>query len=174
MFADVSDAPFQPLHLIAGRPLHLWDLSQAVAALGAPPSPLDWSRVATTLGFDTARHPDVATDLRRCYEDHLVDFFDAVATFDLTDHDQLSDEVEAVDDESSASPSTSAKDPQQNQEAGPESSAPCSSPSCDEREDALPSSREEAPPSSSPSTPSPAAARPPKLRLGSPPAKAAK
>ncbi|KAF2966446.1 hypothetical protein GQX73_g7131 [Xylaria multiplex] len=77
---------------VRGKAVALWDLWQSVRSKKVETVELDWQQVAEDLGFDWVAMESIPEDLRRCYEEHLAPFAEAMMSFnDSSDEDDLTE-----------------------------------------------------------------------------------
>ncbi|KAG6021119.1 hypothetical protein E4U41_002611 [Claviceps citrina] len=81
LFVEESGVSVNPDPEVGGKRVELWHLSQAVASQKVPLEEVDWLRVAEDLQYDWRRDREVVEELRRCFEENLAGFFEAISSF---------------------------------------------------------------------------------------------
>ena len=80
-FAQQRDLSIERQPTIGGVTIELWDLVQAVTSQEISPEDVDWSLVASELGY-TRSSRELAGRLQQCWEDNLSAFLEAVAEYE--------------------------------------------------------------------------------------------
>lgn len=91
VFVKEMGLDIDPDPRIDGQDIDLWDLSQAVAFQKVPPEEVDWMKVAEDLGFNWVENQEVTTELQRCYQRNLAEFFEAMSSFSPNDDENDAD-----------------------------------------------------------------------------------
>ncbi|TGJ81628.1 hypothetical protein E0Z10_g7134 [Xylaria hypoxylon] len=97
IFLDSIGVMNRPIPSVGGKAIALWDLWQSVRSKKVETVELDWQQIAEDLGFDWISMESIPEDLRRCYEEHLAPFADAMMSFN-----ESSDEEDLTKDNSDA------------------------------------------------------------------------
>lgn len=84
---------------VMGKAIPLWDLWRSVRSKKMATSELDWQQIAEDLGFDWVDLPPAPEEVRKCYEEHLAPFAEAMMNFnDSSDEDDSAEDVADVED----------------------------------------------------------------------------
>lgn len=81
-YVEVSGAIVDTRPVIRGQAIHLWDLFRLATQQDCQPQERNWEQVAMGLGFDKARVPVLAKEVRSCYQRNLAEFEEAIKAFD--------------------------------------------------------------------------------------------
>lgn len=80
-FAQQRDLSIERQPTIGGVTIELWDLVQAVTSQEISPEDVNWSLVASELGYARGSR-ELASRLQQCWEDNLLAFLEAVAEYE--------------------------------------------------------------------------------------------
>lgn len=85
---------------VMGKTIDLWDLWVSVRSKKMATDELDWQQIAEDLGFNWVDQPPAPEEVRKCYEEHLAPFADAMMNFnDSSDEDDSTEENADADTE---------------------------------------------------------------------------
>ncbi|KAI1111670.1 hypothetical protein F5Y14DRAFT_424410 [Nemania sp. NC0429] len=82
---------------VMGKAIALWDLWRSVRSKKMATVELDWQQIAEDLGFNWVELPLAPGEVRKCYEEHLAPFADAMMNFN-----DSSDEADSLEDDAGA------------------------------------------------------------------------
>ncbi|KAI3321161.1 hypothetical protein HD806DRAFT_503172 [Xylariaceae sp. AK1471] len=94
-FLESIGANTRPLLSVGGKAIALWDLWQSVRSKKVETVELDWQQIAEDLYFDWVSFESIPEDLRKCYEEHLAPFAEAMMSFnDSSDEESIEEDAD--------------------------------------------------------------------------------
>lgn len=85
---------------VMGKAITLWDLWRLVRSKKMATVELDWQQIAEDLDFNWVDWPPAPEEVRKCYEEHLAPFADAMMNFnDSSDEDDSAEDNADADTE---------------------------------------------------------------------------
>lgn len=85
LYSEENGVHFKIEHQIGGRTLTLWELFAAISKQEVPftlPEDVDWFQVAKDLSYDPDQEKEIPAELRRCFEDNMLNFCDNMESLD--------------------------------------------------------------------------------------------
>ncbi|PHH81531.1 hypothetical protein CDD82_548 [Ophiocordyceps australis] len=88
IYVDVCEMEIEPHHNIGRKTISLWQLYCAVEIQATSAAEVDWSRVATELGYHVTPNSTVPRRLQSCYDTNLAEFCDSMHAQTLQDDEE--------------------------------------------------------------------------------------